>query len=194
MIANARYNNLPDTLPSYSQPMLHCRLASSNSAVKIVVPKQVLQQNYKCIWHLFSAAVQTCPLSYVQPWKFHISILREGFVVAVNAHAVASFPGLPTVQFLIACSKQKRKGKAWSILSHEQHFVYLGRHRGEGCLIEETSLRPHLVVSVPSAGFRMITKRKAYHSCFKRRTCVRNVFFWLGTTPPPVYLGRQYGI
>ena len=123
------------------------------------------------------------------------SLLREGFVVAVNAHAVASFPGLPTVQFLIACSKQKRKGKAWSILSHEQHFVYLGRHRGEGCLIEETSLRPHLVVSVPSAGFRMIAKRKAYHSCFKRRKCAKCILLIGDHSPPaPVYLGRQYGI
>ena len=32
---------------------------------------------------------------------------------------VASFPGLPTVQFLIACSMQKWRGKAWSIVSHE---------------------------------------------------------------------------
>jgi len=30
-----------------------------------------------------------------------------------------SFSGLPTVQFLITCSMQKRRGKAWSILSRE---------------------------------------------------------------------------
>ena len=30
---------------------------------------------------------------------------------------VASFPALPTVQFLITCSMQKWRGKAWSILS-----------------------------------------------------------------------------
>ena len=29
------------------------------------------------------------------------------------------FPGLPTIQFLIACSMQKRRGKAWYHLSHE---------------------------------------------------------------------------
>jgi len=31
----------------------------------------------------------------------------------------ASFPGLLTVQFLVACSTQKQRGKAWSILSRE---------------------------------------------------------------------------
>ena len=33
---------------------------------------------------------------------------------------IASFPGLPTVQFLIAYSVQKWRGKTWSILSHER--------------------------------------------------------------------------
>ena len=32
---------------------------------------------------------------------------------------VASFLGLPIVQFLIACNIQKWRGKAWSILSHK---------------------------------------------------------------------------
>ena len=45
---------------------------------------------------------------------------------------VASFPGLPAVQFLIACSMQKRRGKVWSILSH---IVYLGRQRGGGGVV-----------------------------------------------------------
>ena len=36
------------------------------------------------------------------------------------------------IQFLIGCSMQKRRGKAWSILSHEWCYVYLGRQRGRG--------------------------------------------------------------
>ena len=43
---------------------------------------------------------------------------------------LVSFLGLPTIQFLIACSIAKRRGKAWSILSREWCFVYLGRQRG----------------------------------------------------------------
>ena len=43
---------------------------------------------------------------------------------------VASFPGLPTVQFLIACSMQKRRGKAWYHYHVNDVSVYLGRQRG----------------------------------------------------------------
>ena len=60
---------------------------------------------------------------------------------------LVSFPGLPTVQFLIACSMQKRKGKAWSILSREWRFVYLGRQRGGGVPIERTHFTHTFFVS-----------------------------------------------
>ena len=43
-------------------------------------------------------------------------------VTALSAQWVkllASFPGLPTVKFLIACSMHKWRRKAWEILSHE---------------------------------------------------------------------------
>jgi len=33
--------------------------------------------------------------------------------------SIASFPGLPTIQFLITCNMQKRRGKAWYHLSRE---------------------------------------------------------------------------
>ena len=46
---------------------------------------------------------------------------------------LALFPGIPFIQFLIACSMQKRRGNAWSILSHED---ISGRQRGEGSLIK----------------------------------------------------------
>ena len=42
-------------------------------------------------------------------------------------YALASFLGLPTIQFLIACSMQKQKGKAWSILSLNDVMQYLPR-------------------------------------------------------------------
>ena len=46
---------------------------------------------------------------------------------------LASFPGIPPIQFLIACSMQKWRGNTWSILSHED---ISGRQRGEGSLIK----------------------------------------------------------
>ena len=51
---------------------------------------------------------------------FNASFLTQGYVEF----------SLPTVQFLIACSLQKQRGHAWSILSHEWHFVYLSRWGG----------------------------------------------------------------
>ena len=52
---------------------------------------------------------------------------------------LASFPDLPIILFLIACSMRKWRGKAWSILSCECCFVsYLGRQKGEASLIEIT--------------------------------------------------------
>ena len=42
-----------------------------------------------------------------------------------NSFTVASFPGLPTIQFY---SMQKRRWKAWSILSHEWCQCHLRGH------------------------------------------------------------------
>ena len=47
------------------------------------------------------------------------NLVRRFFLSAEREIELALFPGLPTVQFLIACSMQKQRGKAWSILSRE---------------------------------------------------------------------------
>ena len=56
---------------------------------------------------------------------------------------LASFPGLPIVQFLIACSMQKWRGKVWSV---NDVSVYLGRQRGEGSPIEKDELDAFLIL------------------------------------------------
>ena len=170
--------------------------ASSNSAVKIVFPEQVLQH-----WlHSYNKITSTCDTCLIQLCKHAITsnlesftsvcILGVGSAVAVNTHAVASFPGLPTVQFLIACSIQKRRGKAWSILSC---FVYVGRQReGEGSPIEKTSLMPYVVVSAPSAGVLSIREAKNVPLLFQSKERVHKMHsFNRGSLPPSVYLGRQ---
>ena len=53
-----------------------------------------------------------------------------------SGECIASFPGLPTIQFLITCSMQERWGKAWYHLSHEWHQC---RQKGEGSLVKRTS-------------------------------------------------------
>ena len=61
---------------------------------------------------------------------------------------LASFPGLPTVQFLIVW-----RGKDRSILSCELTSVSTLVNRvGRGPSLKKPALRPYLVVSAPSAG------------------------------------------
>ena len=60
-----------------------------------------------------------------------------------HVNDLALFPGLPTIQFLIACSMRKQRGKAWYVLSHER-----------------TSSRPYLVVSTLSAEVSNVRKVK----------------------------------
>ena len=45
---------------------------------------------------------------------------------------VASFPGLPTVQFLITCSMQNRGGRSGLFYYVDDVSVYLGRQKGGG--------------------------------------------------------------
>ena len=66
---------------------------------------------------LLSVTLLLCGLlvGNVVPVAYLINVL----IVKTNGDELASFPGLPTVQFLIACSMQKRKGKAWYHLSRK---------------------------------------------------------------------------
>ena len=51
---------------------------------------------------------------------FLLEVQRAGLRLSLSHGCiVASFRGLPTVQFSIICSMQKRNGKAWSILPRE---------------------------------------------------------------------------
>ena len=67
---------------------------------------------------------------------------------------LASFPGLPIIQFLIACSMQKWRKKGDGRPGPFYHVndvsVYLGRQKGEGSPIKRISLRPYLLVSAPA--------------------------------------------
>ena len=75
------------------------------------------------------------------------------------AVSLASFPGLPTVQFLIACSMQKWRGKPGPFYHVNDVSVYL-RREGEESSIERTSLGPYLVVTASGAGVSNICEAK----------------------------------
>ena len=100
---------------------------------------------------------------------------------------LTSFPGLPTVRFLIVCSMQNWRGKAWSILSRVNDVsIYLDRERGP-------RLKEHThTLWVNLASFPGLPTVQFLTAC-----CMQNK----GGRPDPfyhvndvsVYLGRQRG-
>lgn len=57
-----------------------------------------------------------------------VSKLRNQLgLIAPAPYYLALFPGLSTIQFSIACSMQKRRGKAGIVYDMNNHSVYLGR-------------------------------------------------------------------
>ena len=102
---------------------------------------------------------------------------------------LASFPGLPTVQFLIACSMQKRRGKAWSILSHEWCQCLTRYIEGGGVPHRRMNLRPYFVVFAPSARVSNVREAKMYRFWFKTKyVCMKCVLLMA----PSVYLCRHW--
>ena len=74
---------------------------------------------------------------------------------------VTSFPGLPHLQFLIACSMQKRRGEAWGIFSrdtrHDHHMS--SRLRSTVRVIYETILHSALPAKMGQAPTESYTER-----------------------------------
>ena len=66
-------------------------------------------------------------------------------------------PGLHAAQILITCSMQKRRGKAWSILSPVSVYLYIGRQRGEKVPDWKNELE---AFSVPSTGISNVLEVK----------------------------------
>ena len=52
------------------------------------------------------------------------------FVFTLCVEILPLFPGLPTVQFLIACSMEKRRGRPGPFYHVNDPSVYLGNPRG----------------------------------------------------------------
>ena len=71
--------------------------------------------------------------------------------------------------------------------------VYIGRQRkwGEGSLIERTSLRPFLVLSVPSAGVSNIHQVKNTLLLVRNEECMREMHPFDRGPFPPLSKGRH---
>ena len=109
-----------------------------------------------------------------------------------NINLAASFPGLPTVQFLIACSMQKWRGKAWSILSCEWCFVYLGRQRRGGVPDWKNTFHTRILHILKQGAVRFsLCERSNWSdsSTWSRNYKIRpeaHFFFHQGPHPPPL--------
>ena len=97
---------------------------------------------------------------------------------------LASFPGLPTVQFLIVCSMQNKGGRPGSISHANDVSVYQGRQRGgEEFLIERTHFG-HVLSFEPRAVCFSLQNLKLQDQA-------SSLFFQWGTLRASVYLGRH---
>ena len=90
-------------------------------------------------------------------WHFYVA-RHDAWLICTCK--VASFPGLPTVQFLISCSMQKLTGKTWPFYHMNDVSIYLGRQRRGGvpgrknafheCILRFEPTVVHLSLSEPS--------------------------------------------
>ena len=94
---------------------------------------------------------------------------------------LASFPGLPTVQFLIACSMQKQRGKAWYHLSREWRQC-LHRQRGGGVTDRKDAFRTCVLRFEPRAVCFLHRKR---FSAWARNYKIRPLACSFDGDPPP---------
>ena len=91
---------------------------------------------------------------------------------------LALFPGLPTIQFLTACSGGGRPGPFYHV-----NDVLVDRGE-EGSPIEKTSFRPYLVVSAPSAGVSSVHKVKNLPLLFQTKNACAICVLSIGDPSP----------
>ena len=103
---------------------------------------------------------------------------------------LASFPGLPTVQFLITCSMQKGGGRAGPFYHVNDVSVYLGR---QGSPIERMHFTPAFtVLNQGQYIFRFMNIQN--FSCWGRKYKINLQACSFDGAPPPssVYLDRHW--
>ena len=107
-------------------------------------------------------------------------------LVLDEAKLLASFPGFPIIQFLIACSVEKQKGKAWSILQSQC------RQGGEEFRIERMHFGHMFFVLNRDGKFFTSQMFKLQHLEQKLQENVSSSFIQLGPLSPSVYHGRHW--
>ena len=110
--------------------------------------------------------------------------------------AVALLPRPSHRPFLVACSMQNGGGRPGPFYHVNDVSVYLGRQRGEGSLIERTYfLHMSLVLNQERYVFRFVNiwNSSTWGRNYKIKPQAYSfTFFWSGTPPPSIYLGRHW--
>ena len=112
-------------------------------------------------------------------------------------YALALFLGLPTIQFLIACSMQKQKGKAWSILSLKWCPVVSTKvdgGGGGGSPNRKDAFRACILRFFELGAVHFSLSKCLKLQCLgqKPQEKASSSFFQLETPSPSVYLGRHW--
>ena len=93
---------------------------------------------------------------YTNSWKFSF----ESFLL----HGIASFLGLPTIQFLIAYNMPRLRRKSWLIYYVNDVNVYLSRQRREGYIVQP---KEHIFF-VPNKKFSALKLQRLDRHCIKK--------------------------
>ena len=168
------------------------------------IPREVKSNDFSCSERHLSRCWCVCwPKNASSNWRTGL-LLEPSLMLcvpvlcrrltSVYAKFIASFPGLPTVQFLIACSMQNGGGRPGPFYHVNDVLSTRGRQRGGGV---PNGFRPYLVVSATSTGITPdlnIREVKNIPLLFQNEECVCEMrsFDQGGPLPPSVYLGRHW--
>ena len=135
-----------------------------------------------CRWHCTGCACVTIQMT-TKLWYMHVTLCCGDTICLLTCGLdIASFPGLPTIQFLIACSMQKKKNEGGRPGS-----IYLGRQRVVGfSLVERTHFTHALFVLSQERCIFRIANVQTSRAWVMNRPQPRS--FNRGPLPPSVYL------
>ena len=146
---------------------IHCRQRSSSTSLRWSSSPPVAAPGHKsnCFTHVYATVLHG---------------------IQIHTVRLASFPSLPTVQFLTACSMQNKRRKAWSIFHMNDVSAYLGRQRGrKGSLIERTHfMHTFFVLKQEWYVFLLCEGLKLQHLGQKLQDKASSSFFRWGTPTP----------
>ena len=127
-----------------------------------------------------------CKERYEMCWWISIPVVLTG-------HYSSLIPSPPIIHFLITCTVQEQRGKAWfNLLCEWCQCLHLGRQRGWGALTKRRNWNPFLIASVQTLDFQTIMKWLLAAGCLGWTVLKIMYSFNPAPVPSSVYLGRHW--